>query len=277
MDGLTTDQITRILAVAHFKDSREARQDLGMLYLSYALGFVDLLDTYRLDRPSTLVADVGTGYGWLAIALALRTEARVIAMDSNENRLRAARQIAAILGCEHRIDWIVGSLPHLPFADQAVDVTFCVEVIEHVGNSRGVVHDLGRVTKDLLVITSPNRNFPIIRHDTGLPFCHWLPLPIRKKYAMLCGRAHLQDNNMFWSPAMVAAAIPKFQRESRFLQFLNFRHFLSSERHLWGLVGTRRSVQGRVTQGLLMTIGILFGRYAVHFMPNLASTFRRKV
>src|ERR1700730_3744019 len=36
-----------------------------------------------------------------------------------------------------------------------------------------VIQDLARITKNLLVITNRTKIFPITRHDTSLPCCHW--------------------------------------------------------------------------------------------------------
>jgi hypothetical protein len=60
--------------------------------------------------------------------------------------------------------------------DRAARVAYCIEVIEHIGRSRLAIHDLGRICDEVLVITTSNLLFPIIAHDTRLPFCHWLPL-----------------------------------------------------------------------------------------------------
>ncbi|MDR3531669.1 MAG: class I SAM-dependent methyltransferase [Rhodopila sp.] len=274
MDALTADQIARIRTVSHFKDSRDAAQNLGVLYISYVSAFVDLLKIYPLARKPRVIADIGTGYGWLAIALARQTDARIIAVDNDGARMNAARKIADILGVEHRIDWRIGALPHLPIADQEADVTFCVEVIEHVDNRPEIVRELGRVTRDHLVVTSPNRNFPIIRHDTGLPFCHWLPAHVRDWYAALCGRSHLQHGNLFWSPGMVSAALPEFERASRFLQFLSVKHFFESEVQIYNAARIPTPMT-RLARRLVLGACGLLGKNAIHLSPNLASTFRR--
>ncbi|HEY8288647.1 MAG TPA: methyltransferase domain-containing protein, partial [Acetobacteraceae bacterium] len=168
-----------------------------------------------------------------------------------------------------------GGLPDLPLTDREVDVTFCVEVIEHAGNRPEIVRELGRVTRDLLVISTPNRNFPVINHDTRLPFCHWLPLPIRTHYAALFGRKHLQEGNLFWSLAMISAALPDFERESRFLQFSTYRQFLAADRRVYRLANSFPPI-GRVLRRYLLGISALIGRRSIHLLPNIASTFRRE-
>jgi SAM-dependent methyltransferase len=271
-DFLEDDEIARIREIPHFRHSREADLDVGLHYRSYVTAFAALPNVYGVNPDPGVIADIGAGYGWLAIALARRSNAHIIAVEINESRLAAARSIAAVLGVEQFIDWRVGRLPNLPLAVQEADVTFCIEVIEHVTNRSEVVRELGRVTRDMLVISSPNRNCPVINHDSGLPFCHWLPLPMRDLYAGLFGRIHLQDNNKFWSPGMVATALPDFHRESRFLQFPNYRDFLASEQQIRHAVGSPR----RIARNLWFGASALLGKNAVQVLPNLASTFRRK-
>jgi SAM-dependent methyltransferase len=271
-DFLKDDEIARIREIPHFRQSREAELNIGLHYRSYVTAFAALPSRYGLNPEPTVIADIGTGYGWLAIALARRSNAHIIAVEMDESRMAAARSIAAVLGVEQSIDWRVGCLPNLPLADHEADVTFCVEVIEHVSNRPQVVGELGRVTRDMLVISSPNRNCPVINHDTGLPFCHWLPPPLRDRYAALFGRTHLQDNNKFWSPGMVAAALPDFSRQSRFLQFRSYRDFVISEQQLRPQAGNPR----RTARTLLLGACALLGNGAVQLLPNLASTFRRK-
>ncbi|HQT78985.1 MAG: hypothetical protein B7Z80_21575 [Rhodospirillales bacterium 20-64-7] len=271
---LSEQQIADLLSVPHFKNSREARKNLSALYASYAFGFADLIGAYLSDAEPRVVADIGTGYGWLAAALAHRTKAHIIAVDNDAARLAAARQIATILGVAERIEWRLGGLPHLPLADGEADVTFCVEVLEHVGTDAEMVVDLGRVTRDALVITTPNRLFPCIQHDTRLPFCHCLPLPMRNRYAALFGRLNRQDSNLFWSPGMLLGALPEFRRVSALLQYPDAQHFRETERRM------DQALDGPVTWQRLLrrqffTAVSWLGPYAIYALPNLASTFRR--
>lgn len=273
-DRLTSEDVRHILCVPHFRNAREASQDIGALYLSYATNFANLIPAYNLQPEPAVIADVGTGYGWLAIALARRSNARIIAIDNDPARMRAARQIARILDVDHCIDWRLGGLPHLPMDDHEADVTFCVEVIEHVSIQPAVVRELGRVTKDMLVITTPNRLFPWINHDTGLPFCHWLPQSLRNAYAYAFGRLHMQDNNQFWSARMLLAALPDFRRVSNLLQFPDVRQFLDSERETAKGSGQTAS-RHRLLRRYLFLAAARLGPYAIQALPSLASTFRR--
>lgn len=65
----------------------------------------------------------------------------------------------------------------LPFADSSYDFVHSNAVIEHVGSHRDQIaflHELWRVTRRGLFVTTPNRWFPIEVH-TVLPLIHYLP------------------------------------------------------------------------------------------------------
>jgi len=74
--------------------------------------------------------------------------------------------------------------PHgpLPFRDGEFPVAYCNAVLEHAGTREqqaALVAELCRVA-DTVFLVVPNRWFPIEPH-TGLPFLHWLPLPLFRR------------------------------------------------------------------------------------------------
>ena len=64
----------------------------------------------------------------------------------DEARLDAAQRTRGYFGVGDRIDWRVGMLGRLPLADGEARVTYCIEVIEHIGRARPAIHDLARVS-----------------------------------------------------------------------------------------------------------------------------------
>jgi len=276
MQWVEPDQIQKILSVPHFKDSHYAKWNINRLLGTHIVCFVDQIMKYDKAAKIDTIVDVGTGYGWLAIACALRTAAKIIAIDVNPERLAAAIEISAVFGVSERIDWRVGSIGELPLDNQQADVTFCIEVIEHVGLDCRFVYDLGRITKDFLVITTPNQIFPVIGHDTSLPFCHWLPLRARDYYAALFGRRSMQDNNLFWSPSRLLSALNDFERKSDFLQFPTYSDFVSAE-NLLDPDSSETGAKLRRAKNAYYRLASLAGRNSIYVLPNLASTFRRRM
>jgi SAM-dependent methyltransferase len=70
----------------------------------------------------------------------------------------------------------------LPFPDGAFDLAYCSSVIEHVAPERRArfAAEVRRVARGWYVQT-PARSFPIEPHAL-LPFAHWLPVALRRRY-----------------------------------------------------------------------------------------------
>src|ERR1700710_2146636 len=94
-------QAKAIRAVPHFSRGVYRDIDLNGAVDFYMRRYVEPLRAFVDIGESDVVADIGAGYGWLSIAFALRTSARVVAVDIDAARLAAAREIANILGVEH--------------------------------------------------------------------------------------------------------------------------------------------------------------------------------
>jgi len=270
---LGAKEVREIRSLPHFRDSHYARHDPNDILNFYRFHFAETLHSFSSSRAVTTIADIGCGYGWLAIACALHTNARIVALDGNPQRLLAARRIAEISGVGGRIEWCSGALPQLPFPARSFDAVYCIEVLEHAGDAPGVARELARLSARLLTVTTPNKAFPIIGHDTALPFCHWLSPGRRNAYAAACGRAERQHNNRFWSPWKLRAALEGFRQVSEFLTFPTFAHYLD--------VRTRfRSPRSRpalstVELGYYRAVARL-GKLSWPFLPSLAATFERQ-
>lgn len=265
---ITEEAARAIREVPHFRHSREAAADPNDLIGHY----VRWIAAPVLREAPRSVVDIGTGYGWLPIALALyspRGGPLIVAVDQNHRRLIAAREIAAIAGVADRIHWCAGSIHFLPFADRSFDALSCIEVLEHVGTSKCIIAELGRVTQEVVVITTPNRLFPVIRHDTGLPFCHWLPNGMRDRYASLFGRLHLQDRNAFWSPLGLQRALPCFRRSSAFLHFRDWHDYARTDEQLPAAMRAGRAKR------LWFQAAACLGPLSVYLLPSCAMMFRR--
>jgi SAM-dependent methyltransferase len=73
----------------------------------------------------------------------------------------------------------------LPFADGEFDLAYSSSVVEHVApeHRAAFAAELRRVARGWYVQT-PARSFPIEPHAL-LPFAHWLPVPLRRRYWQL--------------------------------------------------------------------------------------------
>ncbi|MHB1538568.1 MAG: class I SAM-dependent methyltransferase [Solirubrobacteraceae bacterium] len=71
---------------------------------------------------------------------------------------------------------------HIPFDRGQFDLVYCSSVIEHVPRQRRakLAAEIARVGRGFFVQT-PAWEFPIEPHSL-LPFAHWLPPPLRRRY-----------------------------------------------------------------------------------------------
>ena len=241
-------------------------------------------DRYVLNAPikaaefaGKTVSDIGCGFGWLAMAYAIWTDARVIAVELDVPRLEAGRRIAEILGLEEAIDWRAGSVTAVPLKDREATLVYCIEVLEHIQRDERALQELQRVTDQYLVLTTPNLFAPVIGHDTRLPFCHWLPFPLRDIYAKTFRRQHKNDKNLFWSPLALKSHLDKFARISNFLHYQRFQDYLDTFPYYSPYVrgGARKEIS--LGSYLYLRSMSLLGRSSFLLMHNLAGTFRRVV
>lgn len=270
-------QAQAIRALPHFASGVYRDIDLNRTVDFYVRRYVRPLAGFVEIAEGDVVADIGAGYGWLSVAFALASTARVVAVDMDEPRLDAARRISEILGVADRINWRVGCLGQLPLGDREARVAYCIEVIEHIGRVRSAIRDLSRVTAETLVITTPNLYFPVIAHDTQLPFCHWLPLGLTARYAKICGRADCENDNLFWSPRALMRELPDFEVASRFLHNASRTDYLSTFPYYLPYVvgGKMRHGDGPLKSTYYSLVAFL-GRHSLYIMPSLACTLRRR-
>jgi SAM-dependent methyltransferase len=270
-------QIKAIRAVSHFASGVYRDIDLNGAIDFYVRRYVKPLAAFIKIGKCDVVADIGAGYGFLSIAFALASKAHIVAVEMDKPRLDAARRISEILGVANRIDWRVGSLGQLPLGDREARVAYCIEVLEHIGRVRSAIRDLGRVAAEALVITTPNLYFPVIAHDTRLPFCHWLPLRLRVRYAKICGRTDCENDNLFWSPRALMRELPDFEIASRFLHYASRADYLSTFPFYLPYVGGGiRHGDGR-SKSAYYALATLLGRSSIYVMPSLACTLRRRI
>jgi Methyltransferase domain len=272
----TAAQLQAIRRVPHFADGAYRDLPIGETIEFYAKRYVDQLEKFRTIDSSTVIADIGTGYGWLAMALAVHTPARIIAAEMDCGRLAAGQQIAEILGIADRIQWVPEGLGAMSLPDCSVDVVYCVEVLEHVYGDPKPVQDLARLSRDLLIVTTPNKWFPVIAHDTRLLFCHWLPVPWRKRYAAVFNRQDSENDNLFWSPTGLARLLAGFKPVSGFLHYASLGDYEATYPFHLPYVGGGYQTRVGAAKLAFYRLAAKFGSGSRYLLPNLASVWKRQ-
>jgi 2-polyprenyl-3-methyl-5-hydroxy-6-metoxy-1,4-benzoquinol methylase len=273
--ALSAAQLQAIKDVPHFKDG--AYRDLQIVETLefYKKRYVDQLPKFRAVDADTVIADIGTGYGWLAMAFAAFSPARVIAIEMDGERLEAGRKIAEIMGLGDRITWRTEGLGAIGLADKSVDVAYCIEVLEHVRRARHTVDDLARLSRDLLIITTPNLWFPVIAHDTRLPFCHWLPLRLRRTYAKAFGRTEAENDNLFWSASNLERSLRGYRPAAGFLHYAKLADYVATYPFHLPYVGGGYQHAVGPTKLAYYRLAATLGPASRYVMPNLAMVWRR--
>lgn len=227
------------------------------------------------------LADCAAGFGWFSYAYLLAGGLHATLIDSDFPRLQDARAIAAKLGLLERCSFVFATLESLPFKEDFFDIFASVETLEHVGkpNIAACVNSLVRCTRQCILLTTPNACFPVVAHDTRLPFAHWLPKPWRRVYAGYCGRLDMDEGSDFLSPADLAPLRAQFQPVARFQTFNSYPEFVHFYPHYLPYGPQQYRQRARPSLPLrcfVFTVGSVFGRQAYRFSPNLSNIWLRK-
>lgn len=107
-----------------------------------------------MDQISVQSAlDAGCGEGAILGRFLHQRYPNTYGLDLDWQRLQYARQ-------EEKINNIAqASLHSLPLPDSAVDVVFCLEVLEHVGDPEAALRELHRITRRYAILSVPNEPF----------------------------------------------------------------------------------------------------------------------
>ncbi len=233
-----------------------------------------------IDFRNATLADCGAGYGWLSFAY-LRAGGRgAILVDQDCPRLEKAAGIAEALGCASQCEFRCQKMQDLDIGP--VEIFATIETLEHVGqpNIRRCIERMASTTSKAVVLSTPNFCFPIIAHDTELPFAHWMPLWLRTWYAVASGHGDRERTNAFVSPLDLRPLWRRgFRPVSRYQTFTQYSDFLSFYPHYlpYGDSDEAR-YRARPKPGLAAYVriaGALAGRAAFAISPNLTSLWVR--
>lgn len=115
-----------------------------------------MADKLELDE-SSVVLDLGAGYGGSARFLAETYGSRVIALNLSEVENERDRELNAQRGLTDKIEVVDGSFESIPYPDGSVDVVWSQDAFLHSGNRTRVLEEIARVLKPggQLVFTDP--------------------------------------------------------------------------------------------------------------------------
>ena len=135
----------------------------------------------RFASSSSLVLEVGCGYGRNLVALSRLELRHVVGCDVALGELARARLRLLDAEAGHRTDVsLVRQEPfRLPFRDSTFDLVVLWQVLEHLFTreaKQDLISECVRVLRSngCILIETPNKLFPFDYHDNKLPFVHWV-------------------------------------------------------------------------------------------------------
>lgn len=138
------------------------------------------LQSMKEVNPHLRLLDVGAGSGTISASFAkLIPDGHVTGIDINPNILSRARALADMAGVKN-IEFQQGSIYELPFANETFEVTFCHQVLLHIGTPWDALREMLRVTKRGGIVTAREGDY-----ETE---CVWPELPeLRAFHKVMAG------------------------------------------------------------------------------------------
>ena len=270
--------LSGIASVSHLRNSIYHNIDVEETLRFFTRRYVEPLKQF-VDISKAVAVDCAAGYGWFGFAYLLAGGKEIIAVDMDSERLDAACRIAELLQVDKAMRFIRSPLQEIPLRENGADVFVTIETLEHVGR-KNVIPALKRIKEiasQAVIITTPNKLFPVIAHDTQLPFAHWLPPQRRGWYAEVCGRAHMNHRNEFLSPFDLDILREKFRPASRCLTFQGFADYQKSFPYYqpYGNDADKRWIRkpGAMKAGYYRAATALTGRKSYWVLPTMARIF----
>lgn len=273
--NITNDQLKQIYNIEEFaKNTDYNKLDIVKTIDYMNKLYIDKISKYNI-LSNCVLCDCGAGFGWLSFAFLLRGGMKAIIVEPHKDKLIAAKKMAEILNIKAKCEFREDYLQDINLPDNSVDVFVSVETLEHVGkkNIAPSLENIIRLTKSMVIITTPNQISPWVSHDSRVVFSHWFPLDWRPVYCRLFGN-HYKTFNDFVSPWQLLRLHEKFTPTSKVLTFESYDAWLEHYPFFSPYDG------GRIKQApsLLMkiyfkVISVIFGRYSFCVCPNLASVW----
>jgi SAM-dependent methyltransferase len=104
------------------------------------------------------ILNAGCGDGVYDLYLKNKTS-EIISIDINRSDIQIARN----LNFEKNLLYSVADIGTMPFSSDVFDCVICTDVIEHLPDDLGAIHEMCRCLKKggKLIITAPSKNFPL--------------------------------------------------------------------------------------------------------------------
>jgi len=212
------------------------------------------------------VADIGCGAG-TQCELWAREGHQVFGLDINAALVELGR--SRMLNAGLKVDFNVGSATALPWADNAMDIVLCPELLEHVADWESCLSEATRVLKPggILYLSTTSRLCPV-QQEFALPAYAWYPGPLKRYYERL---------SVTTRPELVQHA--KFPAVHWF-SFYQLRKFLA-QRGLRSLdrfdvaVLAKRSLLGKTV--LQMARATPITRFVAHVLTPNTMVFAQKI
>ena len=108
--------------------------------------FTEFLAETLRPRPGNRILDVGCGEGTAEVRIGRLhvSQIRLVGVDFMIERVMVARRQTA--AHNQRVGFATADACHLPFRDGVFDSTFCVAVLQHIGDVDAAVGEFARVT-----------------------------------------------------------------------------------------------------------------------------------
>ena len=274
---ISPDQRAAIQQVPGFSESTYKNIDVAGALDFFKRRYVDQLAKY-IDIENSPLCDCAAGYGWLSFAYVLSGGHSAVVVEYNSARLQSAKRIAEILNITDRCSFVCAGLHAMPFPRDCFKVLASVETIEHVGGHRIAIsiQEMDRIATQIILLTTPNKLFPIDLHDTSLPIAHWLPKRARHYYAKIC-RAQRSLYNDFVSPMDLNPLRRTFTPVTSVQTFSNMRDWRASYPHYSPYGSGSKKKQPPLGYKIYLRItSTIMGHNAYMVNPNMSCIWRSR-